>query len=320
MKIIVQVILVISAGLLAALLATPYLYRALPSDFERTALIINTLNNPSGDPEVILFGNSILMSGIDALTLRDNLAGEPLTFNLSSTGQQLTESILYYEMLPPNVTTVVQFIRAEQTSRPPDSLSDIIAGNLRMYGYEPGPSTKALMPAKMLSYFDASWWKANFDARVIVPNSINRSMRSLLRKDLDLAGVAEELYFPNVYESKLNEQEYAKLVARYNPTNALNTFTPDKATLSLLKKAASSLSERNIRFVVVIYPINPRLNNFTNAYRNGIGQFVKSDVKGSLDIIDLSGAVRAADFIDHWHISRDGAVKLSKKLATKLSL
>ena len=89
---------------------TPYLYRLLPNDYVRTRLIWSTLNNPEERPDLVILGNSRGMSGVNGYKLEAELRGNPCVYNLTSTGQRLSESALYYSYLPSSVQVVVQWI------------------------------------------------------------------------------------------------------------------------------------------------------------------------------------------------------------------
>lgn len=318
-KMLITIALSIAFAAILANLLTPVIYRTLPSDYERTKLILTSLSaDQDSNPDILLFGNSILMSGIDARLLSQQLPESPLAYNLSSSGQTLTESMLFYELLPSSVTRVVQFIRAEQLTQEPQALSDETAGNLFMYGYSPGPVTRTLLSEEHLHYFNKPQWKANYDARTIIPNSINRSIRGLLRKDLNLESVGKELYFPSVYQNRLGEQQYSKMITRFNPEQPIERFIPNESVIESLKEAAIILQKRNIQYIVVIHPINPGLSNFTTQYRAEVEQFIQLQQGQSTQWISSISMLDEIDFVDHWHVTREGAAKLTKQVAAKI--
>ena len=91
-------LLVLVPVLLAVLIAnllTPFIYRNVSSDFGRTQLILKALDSQPA-PDIVLLGNSILMSGIDAKHMSNSLNNE-LVYNFGSNGQTLKESFLYYD-------------------------------------------------------------------------------------------------------------------------------------------------------------------------------------------------------------------------------
>ena len=113
----------ISAAILLANHFTPWLYRQLPNDYSRTSLIIEALADNKANPESILFGNSVLMSGIDARALRAK-TNSGLIYNFSSSGQTLSESQLYYSQVPKSVKQVFQFARVDELMQPPPVLQE----------------------------------------------------------------------------------------------------------------------------------------------------------------------------------------------------
>ena len=83
--------------------------RKIPNDLQRTSVILRALK--SRRPAVVVFGDSVIMNGVDAAIISAQLPGSPQVLNLSSTGQTLAESYLYYQELPRSVQTVVQAVR-----------------------------------------------------------------------------------------------------------------------------------------------------------------------------------------------------------------
>ena len=87
---------------------TPYFFRMLPNDYARTKLILNTIKDPEQAPEIVIFGNSRGMSGVDGYMLEKELSDHPVVYSFTSTGQMLSESALYYSSLPSSVKTVIE--------------------------------------------------------------------------------------------------------------------------------------------------------------------------------------------------------------------
>ena len=62
-------LLFIALFLLVCNAMTPVLYRAMPNDYVRTRLILSTLSDSLACPELVIFGNSRGMSGLDGYLL-----------------------------------------------------------------------------------------------------------------------------------------------------------------------------------------------------------------------------------------------------------
>jgi len=99
----------VGVGILLAHFCMPTLFRALPTDMSRTAVILDALDESPLHPEVCVLGNSIVMNGVDTRQLSEALPGRPEAWNLSSSGQSLFESFLLYQELPESVMQVVQW-------------------------------------------------------------------------------------------------------------------------------------------------------------------------------------------------------------------
>lgn len=88
------------AGVATALAVMPIVFRNTPTDISRIGVLLDALRDSDESPEVMVFGNSIVMSGIDAVQLGSELPARPLAWNLASTGQSLAESAMITRELP----------------------------------------------------------------------------------------------------------------------------------------------------------------------------------------------------------------------------
>jgi hypothetical protein len=87
--------------------ATPFLYYKFGGT-HRTSIILDKLHDKQFLPDMIVFGSSKAMMGIDGYQMTKELGVE--VYNFSSTGQPPIESSLYYGLLPNSVKTIVQII------------------------------------------------------------------------------------------------------------------------------------------------------------------------------------------------------------------
>ena len=63
------------------------MFRNTPTDISRIGVLLEALRDAPEQPEVLVFGNSIVMSGIDAAQLGAELPDHPRAWNFASTGQ-----------------------------------------------------------------------------------------------------------------------------------------------------------------------------------------------------------------------------------------
>lgn len=310
----ILVILAVLAGFAAGIYVIKPLYRKVPSDYKRTQYLIEDLQKEHLD--MVLLGNSILMSGIDAKRLSDEIPGRPLIHNLSSPGQTLKESMLFYPMLDSTTKKVFLFIRMDNLLSEPQVLEHSVLRNFFMFGYKPSPDLKQLLSAEELSYFENSPLKIYYESRFVVPNYINSNIRLMLREDLD-AEKSKDLFFPNVYSKRFDSLNYVNAIRKFD-FNTQKEIVLNTGTLDLLQKGNVYLKNKGIQLYVVIHPINPDLKNYTMQVREDIKQQWAMHKKG-LQVIDLSGCLQSKDFVDHWHITRTGAAVLTDSLAQKIN-
>ena len=317
MKRFIFIQLMVGLGFLGANLLTPWLYRQVPSDFKRTQFLIKKLKDPELSPDVMVFGNSIGMSGINAQIIVDSLDQYARCYNFSSVGQSIYESALYYPMLPGSTKLVVQLIRADLLAESLPKLDQEELRNFYFFGYDFGQAIDKSLEVDMgLDYINnTSALDLNYQSRTVIANFLNNSIRNIMRKDLDLDRLNRELLFPNVYKSPISTKKMQQMISLYNPKEPLNYFQPNEETLQYFEKVQAYFDSRGIEFVVGIYPINPNLNNFTEQYKASIEQRLK-DLK--VPFFDFSNKLVMEDFIDHWHISRTGAEKLTQHLVQRL--
>ncbi len=313
----IYIYLILGLSSLIGIFSLPYFYKVIPSDYIRSQLILETLKNKDLKSDAILFGNSILMAGINAKQLSEELSTKEI-YNLSSTGQQLSESILYYDLVDASTKNIFQFINVEELIDTPIIRNPIVR-NLRLYDYKISENTKQILETVDIDYFETSMFKVYIDSRGLFTNYINTGLRSVLRKDLKTDNLKTELYYPNTYTERISEIAYKKNIKRHNPINKLEKLNINLKVLTLLKNSASFLKEKNINYHVVISPINPDLINYTSSFKKSINIAFSMVNIPNLNVIDLSETLSSDLFIDHCHPTPEGAVLLTSTLATKFS-
>ncbi|MEO0471349.1 MAG: hypothetical protein AAF206_17095, partial [Bacteroidota bacterium] len=186
--------------------------------------------------------------------------------------------------------------------------------NFYLYGYRPSEETFALLSDSVLQYFQQSGWAIRFEGRGILINSLNRALRGGLREDLALDALNTDKYFPNPYTKRVSEAQYQKLIKRFNPSPQ-DAFTRiSEAPIHLFQKIEASLAERNIRYHLVVYPINPDLSNMTTAARDSLSRQLEELPEDFPPTLNYVNALTPEDFVDHWHPSQSGADKLTQRL------
>ncbi len=306
------IILAILLAIIFAYSITPYFYYRLNTDFKRTKFIVKALNSEES-PMTLLFGNSILMSGINAKILSNN-SSENLIYNLATSGQSLKESFLFYTKVPSSVKAVYQFVMVGQLEHSIAPLSENIIRNLIMSDYHFDSKKDTLLPADETTYFLKNNILINYQARTVFLNSYNHMFRKLMRKDLLIDSNTENLFYPFLYTQKLDEKTYHKVIEKYNPRSPQISFHPDSNTIKYLIKANTYFQKRGITYYVVLYPLNPDLSNITLNYKTDAMQ--KLSAVQQVHFINCMDILGNESFVDQFHMNNEGAIKFSNYLKT----
>lgn len=296
---------------------TSSVFRFFPNDYVRTRLILNTLGDASHTPEVVVFGNSRGMSGVDGYRLEEELEGNPSVYSFTSTGQKLSESMLYYSSLPSSVKLVIQCVDIDRLADPADEMDVPNRVALHMYGYEMDEETRALLPA-LHEKMDYPAFRYNYEARNCLFMGLASVVRNLLDDDVAVGMLESELRYPNSSLSERNEAIYRHDVEAHNRTDRLDSFYVRKEWIDLVKGAQELLARKGIAYCLVAMPYNPDITSMpgpdkARAFRTFAAEFP------FVPIIDCTEELVASDFYDAIHPNRKGAEKLTARICRFLN-
>ena len=294
---------VVLLSVLICNLLTPYLYRSIKTDKYRTTLLLNKLSDPEFKPDIVVFGSSKSMAGIDCYQMSAELGQD--AYNFSSTGQPAVESSLYYSLLPSSVKTVVQIIYPpikEENGVGEDKLSKNIAIPFSMGGYRITPETEDINPLTDFSELKKNRFLQNFDARgaIIIPGLTY----ILLPKDKE---ASEDLKFCNFYLTS-RHQMYERTIEQLKVNSHIGQeIHIDSTVTGTLEKYAQYLGSKGIKMVVVLMPSNPDTMEFSNEQMEMIGDACRKSIPDALVLNYLSAIQDTQLFYDAAHLNKDGA-------------
>jgi len=315
--------LAVLAGVALAWAISPALFRAMPTDTSRIAVLLDTLNDDASQPAIVLFGTSVGMASVDMARISGQLPGAPLAYNLSATGQTFTESYLYYQELPDSVDVVVQLVNPKNVFQ--ERVMDPQKYNaFYMYGYRPDERTRSAMievfPVEMGDLFSRSDLQQRFDSRWASRQVADRFARSLLRRDLTLDRGTYDLFYPSSYSQRLPDQQYQIALEKEFGGVMKTRFWPLDNKLAMLQELANRTREQGAQLVLVIEPSHPFLIEgrgeiFTQTLDARFRQFAETN-----DVIVLNGReiVPEPMFVDAVHPTPEGAAIFSDWLAGEL--
>lgn len=294
---------------------TPYFFRMLPNDYARTKLILNTIKDPEQAPEIVIFGNSRGMSGVDGYMLQKELNDHPVVYSFTSTGQMLSESALYYSSLPSSVKTVIQCLDIDVLSKPVDmDIPNQVA--LHMYGYKMDERTKSLVPG-LYDGLSKSDWYYNYKARNCLFSGFSFVLRNLLDDDAPESSIDNELRYPAAQASYRNEAVYQRGLDEQNKQNKFEAYRITPEWKRLIEESYSFFKAKNIEYYLVLMPYNP---DIISAKKTEKQEALQSYIKelGYIPYIDCFDLLEASDFYDAIHPNDKGAKKITNQILISL--
>ena len=301
----------------------PMIFEAITTDLSRFQTIQGSLRSESRAPELVVFGSSILMSGIDGRQLSEQLPNVERAYNLSSTGQSLVESYLLQRNLPPNVKTVVQMASAKDLSST-KTIESIKYNALSMYGFRPDKRTRqelgALFGKPMTELLERSETRLRFQSRWAVRQFIDSSLRQILRKDLEIGRAISDVYHPTPYTQHFDSQKVERLLHTWIeswPRPKLE-LVPEKRRL--IELMAERLRERGREFVILQPPMHPAvLEALQPGYMAPMDAFLRGiEGKPGVRVIRAAELLNDGEFFDHIHPDDTGARRLTALVAQEL--
>lgn len=293
----------------------PWVNSNLSGDFDRTKFILETLNKGT-QAEIVILGNSIGMSCIDAKTLSKQLPGQPLCYNLSSNGQLISESSLLYPLIKPDTKLVIQMLRSSYLEEDIRPIPKNVLRNYHLSGYTSFEETNKLHEKSIgLEYItQSSSFQINYDQRGSLVDQFNSLFRDLI--SAERLSKNEELYFPSAYNEKVDSKIMQQLIKEHNPPKPLTETMFNTDIEEYYKNIYQYFKKRDIDFLLVVYPYNPSLYHYTKEYKQHIKNKLSSYSAPSLSLMNQ---LSNDDFVDDWHVSKEGAQKLTHILAKELT-
>ena len=320
-----QIFLLIASlllGVAIALSVAPLVFRLAPTDLTRIGAILDALNSPPEDPDYVIFGNSVAREGLDTRTISRQIPGEPVGFNFGSPAQTLVEASLYFQELPDSVNTVIlgmSPLRLKAKTTVPDQKYNAFY----MYGYRPTDSTIASLEKaykNQLEFMEKSAFEQRFQSRWAARQMLDTTVRMILRKDLELESATYELYFPSAYAAPFSEAKFQIHLRTFYGEEPLE-FGYEEQPVIQLKEMIRMVEDGGRRFVLLLYPINPRaysrLNDgFIDDANNYFARFADEQ---NIKLINAIEWLPADMFIDAVHTSVPGAQELSRRVGLALA-
>jgi len=314
------------AGACLTILMLPSLFDSLPNELMRTQVLLKSLHGEATPlPKVAVLGNSIAMNGINTKLLGSELPDSPVAWNLSSTGQLLIESTLIVDELPDQVDAVILTLFTDDLIKDASQVprSKLIA--YLQYGYQPSNPTLTTLrkvgSPDVVDVLSKSKLQITLESRWAIRSAIDISSRQLLRKDLDLANAATNLFYPSPFTKQQSLQVIETVIERSFPQLTADQGHLSQSAAELLTALAGHLAERKIAFYIALLPEHPllRQRREDGFYDNLISDLNQLGQQINTPVFSFVPLLKESQFIDQVHPNAEGAQLLTKALAKEIN-
>jgi hypothetical protein len=301
----------------------PKLLLHMPTELSRTTETVRALRRAPAQLALVVTGDSVMMNGVNAKLLGEELRPPCEAWNLSSVGQGIAETLFVADMLPRSVRTLVVGLLPDGLSEPTVTMGEDRYLFYRLSGYQ--PSAEALNVARRLpagtlyNLMSEPQWRATLSGRGMVRISADLTIRSRLRRDLDLERARTDLYFPAPYRKRISEAALTHAIRLvYQPQTS---FKASPQRLQFLLLVREMLARRGQRLIIVILPQHPRAIAMNSAaYYTQLTQY-EEQLRNQyhFDLSDFHGQLSELDFIDQIHPGGTGSDRLTRMMGASLT-
>jgi hypothetical protein len=277
---------------------------------------VDVLKDRSKTENMIVFGDSRTMFGVDTRIIKKDLNLPFEVFNLSSVGQTPYESSYFYGLIDKNTKAVIQCASPEFFSRNMDyRLQDDKAFSMFLSGYRINESTKCLIKGYN-KIFDRNEFVNYFDSRSIIRSIIHTDILvPLLDKETSDRSARKSKYFPHSFTSQ-RHPDYP--VYKYDCNGLKSTGMP-VSQLSFLTRVRDYFKSKGIGYILVLMPVNP--DECKECYDDFKEYKKMIEEATNIRVIDLTDLIMDTGyFYDAVHVNKEGAKIISSQIAKQLSV
>lgn len=322
---LVTLIASVLLGVATALAVMPWVFRRTPTDISRIGVLLEALGDPrAGRPQLAIFGNSVIMSGIDAGQLREEIPGRPLAWNLASTGQSLAEAYLLSQASPDSLRMALYSLELGPAGDEAPLVSQKY-NTFYMYGFRPSRQTVdtlgRIYGSGVRSLLTRPHLAQLFEARWAVRQLADTQLRILLRRDLALASAEADLLHPQRYTTPIAAAVLERFLdARLRALEGSPPTLP-QADRELAAALANEAAEHGRRTAFLLPPVHPALRTaHAAAYQRAASELSGFLAKQPASlVIDATSALAASHFIDALHPTDAGAELLTALIAQRIA-
>jgi len=305
-------IIVSAVTLLTLMYVQPFIYASFQSEFGRHKVINDVLLKSKKINNIIIFGDSRAMFGIDARIIKKNSSFDGEIYNLSSVAQSPYEAGYFYSKISKTTRTVIQCVSPAFFSRNmKNNIPDEKAISLFLSGYR--IDKKNIYGNNYCEFFKNSDFKNYFESRSYYKSYFNTFMRKFFDNEKFNEHAFYSHYFPNpVTLNKHPQYPFFKY-----DCGKYKTINYPESQVEFIKKSKKYFKSIGVNYVLLILPINP--DECNESYDTFDKLAVKISDSTDVKIINLAGLLRDNRFFyDGLHCNKKGAEIISQVLSDKL--
>ena len=303
-KYLVIIIFSVIGFLLIFNFITPIICNFMPSHYAKSELVIDSLKSEKFKPEVVAFGSSVVVSGVNGYVLRDELNNNNV-YNLAVPGVVLKDICGNFPLLPSTVQTVIIASTIDEFITETKEIRSSLDQDLLFLSYI----------SKNLNLTKKSSFKKNFENRSCLTAGIQIIVKGILDDDV-YSDEALSIVYPYPYPNNRTLTTYQRDVFKQNEAgNILNGKIINSDYIELLKRIKDYFNARGIDFIVYLSPQSPDIIFTTEESTKEFISKIEQSLPEDLHFINCFYSLENDDFYDAVHPNRLGADKISKMLA-----
>lgn len=314
MKKFIQQIVFVLLGIAISILLTIILSPYVPNDTKRLTLINKWTNDENINPEIVIFGDSRAMNGINGYILSENFNNVTVV-SYSSAGQSFSESALFYPKIKESTKVVIQCLDINSLSSYP-YLSKDKANALIMSGFKQGTINKSFLSHEACKVINANKMVTIFESRNFLREGLHTFKRSIIVPN----ALSDQIYsitFPYLYPyERAPEEQYNKYLRAYKDKESKTSLIINDTIAEKLRNIQIFFREQSVDYYLVIMPLSPLA--WESAPKNYDDTLHKLEIDIGVKIFDFTYLLPDEYFCDPTHTNKAGAKILTERIAEEI--
>jgi hypothetical protein len=312
----------LALGSVSSILVMPTVFPEIPTTIARVETIMRVIAESRASPRLVVFGNSIAMSGIDSTQLARESGHPGPAYNLAYQGQSLVECYLVQQSLHESVETIVQLVMIE-SKQAKESLLPQKYNNLYMWGYRPPAAAieklHEIYGSAVSATLEASDLSQRFGARWAIQQFADIKIR---RRDADprnIQYINSNLHLPAPFPH--HDPQLNRRVRRRAAGFTGETYRLGASEQQLIQAMVDESRAAGRQLVIVFAPVHPttRAMLLKDDLR-ALAAYGKSlSIHEHVTVLDATSVLTAEDFYDEIHVARSGARRLTSLIANSMA-